>query len=122
MSTENIYTEKLFSYGTLQYEAVQLSTFGRKLNGTSDILIGYRLSTLKITDPNIADISGEAVHPVLIHTGNKEDKVAGMVFEITLEELHSADKYEVADYKRIDVTLSSNIQAWVYIGLNHTTS
>jgi hypothetical protein len=36
-------TEKLFSYGTLQYEAVQLDTFGRTLLGQKDVLLGYRL-------------------------------------------------------------------------------
>ena len=35
-------TELLFSYGTLQIEAVQLSTFGRKLVGTADELPGSR--------------------------------------------------------------------------------
>ena len=34
--------ENLFSYGTLQYRKVQIETFGRILNGTNDILIGYK--------------------------------------------------------------------------------
>ena len=40
--------ENLFSYGTLQYRKVQIETFGRILNGTNDILIGYKLKELKI--------------------------------------------------------------------------
>jgi hypothetical protein len=32
----------VFSYGTLQLEAVQLATFGRKLVGTADVLRGSR--------------------------------------------------------------------------------
>ena len=36
----------LFSYGTLQHEEVQLSTFGRKLAGEKDLIVGY-LSTPK---------------------------------------------------------------------------
>lgn len=43
MNTDIRYSEKLFSYGTLQQETVQLSTFGRKLQGTADVLIGYHL-------------------------------------------------------------------------------
>lgn len=115
MNTKNIYTEKLFSYGTLQYEAVQISTFGRKLNGSRDILIGYRLSHIQIHDTNVVATSGESVHPILINTGNKEDKVSGIVFDISIEELQLADKYEVADYKRVCVQLHSGASAWVYV-------
>ena len=46
-------TEKLFSYGTLQYEAVQLANFGRKLEGNKDQLPGFELSMLEITDPDV---------------------------------------------------------------------
>lgn len=47
--------------------------------------------------------------------GTVTDEVAGMVFEITPAELASADRYEVADYKRIRVRLKSGIAAWVYV-------
>ena len=40
----------LFSYGTLQHEDVQLSTFGRKLDGEKDLLLGYEPSLVKISD------------------------------------------------------------------------
>ncbi len=50
------YTEKLFSYGTLRYETVQLSTFGGKLQGESAVLSGYQLSQVKITDPQALKI------------------------------------------------------------------
>ena len=42
--------ENLFSYGTLQTDAVQLETFGRKLAGSPDVLSGYRLSLIPIHD------------------------------------------------------------------------
>ena len=38
-----------------------------------------------------------------------------MAFEITPAELAAADQYEVADYKRIAVTLLSGRAAWVYV-------
>ena len=41
--------ENLFSYGTLQSEAVQLATFGRRLEGKADRLIGYRVSMIPIS-------------------------------------------------------------------------
>lgn len=109
------HTEKLFSYGTLRYEKVQLSTFGRKLVGKSDTLLGYRLSTLKIEDPEVVATSGDAVHPILIYTGNNQDQVPGMVFDVSKEEIANADKYEVKEYKRVSAKLKSGIDAWVYV-------
>jgi hypothetical protein len=40
----------LFSYGTLQLEAVQLATFGRKLNGAADGLPGFEQSPGKMAN------------------------------------------------------------------------
>lgn len=108
-------TEKLFSYGTLRYEAVQLSTFGRKLVGNPDTLSGYKLSQVTITDSNVIAVSGDDTHPILIATHNENDKVDGVVFDITAKELELADRYEVADYKRVGVTLCSGVFAWVYV-------
>ena len=42
--------EQLFTYGTLQLEEVQLETFGRRLEGRPDDLIGYRLVKITIED------------------------------------------------------------------------
>ncbi len=108
--------EKLFSYGTLQYEAVQLATFGRKLEGSPDILTGFSLSWLTIKDPTVVETSGEAKHPIITFTGNSKDQVSGFVFNISQEELEQADSYEVDDYRRILVSLDSGIKAWVYVG------
>jgi gamma-glutamylcyclotransferase (GGCT)/AIG2-like uncharacterized protein YtfP len=115
MKPESPCSEKLFSYGTLQYEAVQLSTFGRKLVGKPDILAGFCLSKLKINNPQVVATSGDAEHPILRSTGNPIDEVSGMVFDLTKLELEQADTYEVADYKRIQVTLRSGSSAWVYV-------
>ena len=46
---------------------------------------------------------------------NLDDAVAGKVFTITAAELEAADRYEVSDYKRVDVTLRSGLTAWVYV-------
>ena len=108
--------EKLFSYGTLQYEHVQLATFGRKLQGHHDILIGYQLSQLQITNPDVIATSGQAIHPVLIHTGIESDQIPGMIFDISLSELLQADIYEAQNYKRVSATLLSGKSVWVYIG------
>jgi len=44
----------LFSYGTLQEENVQRSTFGRLLQGQRDELLGFEPSSVKIEDPQLA--------------------------------------------------------------------
>jgi len=108
----------LFSYGTLQYESVQLSTFGRVLRGTHDILLGYKLSTIEIIDPDVITLSGESIHKILHYTDNLNDCVEGMLFEITPEELQQSDRYEVDSYKRVLIKLQSGQDAWVYIDTN----
>ena len=111
--------ENLFSYGTLQQEQVQLDTFGRKLEGFIDELVGYSLSEIKIKDVNVIESSGKEIHPIVIYTGNNEHTVSGTVFKITPEELAQSDKYEVEDYKRVITTLKSGKTAWVYIAENN---
>ena len=67
-----------------------------------------------ITDPDVLIKSGNALHPIVL-PGHKDDQVAGRVFEVTAEELTAADRYEVADYKRISAPLVSGLTAWVYV-------
>jgi gamma-glutamylcyclotransferase (GGCT)/AIG2-like uncharacterized protein YtfP len=108
-------TERLFSYGTLQLQSVQLATFGRKLDGQLDRLSGYRLDQLKIEDPAVVATSGKTHHPVIAPTDRAEDSVEGAVFAITPAELAQADIYEVKEYRRERVTLASGLQAWAYV-------
>lgn len=105
----------LFSYGTLQQEGVQLSSFGRLLQGTPDAMPGFRKSMIEITDPDVIRASGSNFHPIVVPSGDFGDEVAGTVFKITARELAAADAYEVSDYKRIEVRLKSGIDAWVYV-------
>lgn len=105
----------LFSYGTLQQENVQLSTFGRLLQGQKDELLGFEQSLVRIEDPQIVAASGKTHHPIVKFNGRNDSRVSGTVFEITDAELASADRYEVAAYKRIAAMLASGKQAWVYV-------
>ena len=107
--------EKLFSYGTLQLENVQRDTFGRVLTGNKDILEKYVISKIKITDQKVIESSGTDIHPILEYTGNETDFVEGILFEVTQEELISADEYEVDDYKRTKVTFKSGKTGFVYL-------
>jgi hypothetical protein len=106
---------KLFSYGTLQQEDVQLATFGRRLSGVSDALVGYRQSVVAIQDPEVVRTSGKTHHPIVAFTGKREDCAPGTVFEITDAELAHADAYEVAAYVRVKAPLASGLEAWVYV-------
>ncbi|MEZ5961427.1 MAG: gamma-glutamylcyclotransferase family protein [Hyphomonadaceae bacterium] len=108
-------SERLFSYGTLQQENVQLATFGRLLNGAPDALIGFKDEIVEITDPDVLAKSGKRFHPILSESGDDADRVTGTVFEISAEELAAADKYEVSDYKRVSARLASGSMAWVYV-------
>jgi hypothetical protein len=109
----------VFSYGTLQLENVQLSTFGRRLSGERDELLGYEQTMMRIDDPEVVAISGKDHHPAARFTGNPADRVSGTVFDITDEELESADRYEVATYTRVSGHLASGKVAWVYVDARH---
>jgi gamma-glutamylcyclotransferase (GGCT)/AIG2-like uncharacterized protein YtfP len=106
---------RLFSYGTLRQESVQLATFGRLLSGTEDAMVGYKRSMIEITDPDVIAKSGMTLHPIVMESQDPTDEVWGMVFTMTATELAAADAYEVSDYRRIKVRLKSEVDAWVYI-------
>jgi len=106
----------LFSYGTLQDEKVQLSTFGRRLHGQRDELPGFVPSLVKIENAQLAAKIGMTHHANVTFNGRKDSRVSGTVFEITDAELAAADQYELpAAYKRIAVLLASGKESWVYV-------
>lgn len=105
---------RLFSYGTLQQEQVQRAQFGRTLTGFADALPGWRSEMVEITDADVLAKSGLRFHPIVM-PGAPTDSVTGTVFEISDEELAAADSYEVADYRRVEVTLASGLSAFVYV-------
>jgi len=104
----------LFSYGTLQDEAVQVSTFGRRLRGGPDELVGFELGRLKIEDAAFVAQSGQAEHAIVKRNGREDSRVKGTAFEVTDAELAKADAYEPAGYRRVSASLASGRQAWVY--------
>ena len=106
---------QLFSYGTLRDGAVQLANFGRLLSGRADSLPGYTLVPIAIRDPAVVALSGKS-HHLIARRSSAADEVIGVVFEITAAELAAADRYEVSEYTRVQVTLKSGTQAWVYVG------
>jgi len=115
VETASKFPVRLFSYGTLQDKAVQLETFGRELAGIPDAMLGFVPKLVEITDPQVLAASGKTHHPIVQPSAHPTDEVSGTLFEITEQELAHADAYEVADYKRISVTLKSGQVAWVYV-------
>ncbi len=105
----------LFSYGTLRYREVQLATFGRELEGQPDALIGFALSMVEITDPEVLATSGDTHHPIIHPTGLATDIVDGVAFRVTEAELAAADAYEVDDYRRIQAPTRSGLDVFVYV-------
>jgi GNAT superfamily N-acetyltransferase len=109
----------LFSYGTLQEEAVQLSTYGRRLNGQRDELVGSEPALVKIAAPEVAARLGKTHHHNVVFNASDASRVAGTVFEITEAELVSTDAYEAPFfYQRVLASLASGGQAWVYVHAN----
>jgi hypothetical protein len=104
----------LFSYGTLQEPDVQRSTFGRLLSGHIDELVGFVKEVFRIEDPAFVAASGKADHAIVRFTDRNEDRVKGMVFEVTESELAQSDAYEPRGYARVSATLASGTVAWVY--------
>jgi gamma-glutamylcyclotransferase (GGCT)/AIG2-like uncharacterized protein YtfP len=94
----------LFVYGTLLDPEIQLSVFGRVIEGRSDQLIGYKV--VKKTF-----LSGK--YPAVV--SNRSSITEGKVLTVTEDELNSADRYEGDEYTRGEVQLESGCLAWIYI-------
>lgn len=95
----------LFSYGSLQEEAVQLNLYNRVLAGKKDYLEAFAFSNQKIA----------SLYPIIFKTDNLTDRIVGMVFEISEEELLITDEYEGDSYRKVQVKLKSGIIAWCYV-------
>ncbi|GAC1046285.1 gamma-glutamylcyclotransferase family protein [Rhizobium sp. No.120] len=105
----------LFSYGTLQLEKVQLSIFARLLKGWEDVLLGFRMTTVELTDASVIGLSGQTSFPIAAPSDDPADVVEGTAYEVTERELLAADAYEGSAYQRIEVVLASGQIAWIYI-------
>ncbi|MFD9690806.1 GDSL-type esterase/lipase family protein [Kitasatospora sp. NPDC001309] len=106
----------LFSFGTLLDRQVQTALFGRTVATTPAALAGYATRPLAITDEAVIATSGQDVHLTLER--RLGSTVEGAVLRLTDEELAAADAYEVADYARRQVLLTSGETAWAYLDAN----
>ncbi|WP_241845401.1 GDSL-type esterase/lipase family protein [Streptomyces silvensis] len=103
----------LFSFGTLLDAPVQHALFGGAVPSATASLTGYTTRPLPITDPSVIATSGLDVHLTLERRIGAE--VAGSVLRLTDRDLAAADAYEVDDYVRRRVLLSSGESAWAYL-------
>lgn len=85
------------------------------MEGKTDALVQYRLTTVRIEDEDFVVASGTAIHRNLEFTGDASDIVEGITFTVTHSELQQADAYEPAGYTRTLVQLRSGLNAWVYL-------
>ena len=107
---------RLFSYGTLQLPQVQLATYGRLLESEPDILVGYRLEPLPISDAHVVRLSGKAVHMIARRSDDPRDEIKGVTLVVSESELVASDAYEADVYTRVLETLASGRDAYVYVG------
>ncbi|WP_171168942.1 GDSL-type esterase/lipase family protein [Streptomyces sp. I05A-00742] len=103
----------LFSFGTLKDGHVQTALFGRTVPTSPASLAGHTTRPQPITDPAVIATSGSDVHLTLERRTGAV--VEGVVLRLTDADLAAADAYEVDDYVRRRVLLSSGESSWAYL-------
>lgn len=106
----------IFSYGSLQQDAVQLANYGRVLRREPDELIGWVRTQIDVPKSHKAAAAGISHYANVERSPDSVSRVAGTVFEVTDAELAATDAYELdAEYARIEAELASGRSAWVYV-------
>lgn len=103
----------LFSYGTLQDQSIQMKLFGRKLQGSTDSLEGFKMEYIDLNTPD-SEWNARFVYPIAIPTNSSEDCIEGVVYEVSTDDLKIADTYEGSSYRRIEFVLKSGRTCWFY--------
>jgi gamma-glutamylcyclotransferase (GGCT)/AIG2-like uncharacterized protein YtfP len=106
---------RVFSFGTLRQESVQQALYGGTVPTVPDALVGWRLTTVRITDPAVIAASGSDVHPGIERSGDMADRVDGGVLTLDDAGLRATDRYESVGYERTSVVLASGRSAWIYV-------
>ncbi len=108
-------THDVFSFGTLRQESVQQAIYGGTVPTVPDSLVGWRLTTVRITDPAVIAASGSDEHPGIERTADPADRVDGGVLTLDDEGLAATDRYESVGYERTSIVLASGREAWIYV-------
>lgn len=98
---------KIFSYGTLWDENIQLSQFGQKFDVDSDLdyISGWDIIRVKIY--------GE-YHKVAIE-GDKSLTIMGAIVYIPDDLIDKVDEYEGKEYKRISIKTLTGNECQMYV-------
>ena len=104
----------LFSYGTLQQESVQEELFGRKLNGSPEVLHRFKTEIIKLEDEGFDSFTEDDLFLIAVKTGELTDYIKGIVLELSDEELYKADAYEPKEYTRVQAITESGKEVWLY--------
>ena len=106
----------VFSHGSLQQEAVQVSLYGRALRCEPDELVDCIRTRIEVPAWHKAAAAGVTHYANVMFEAGCGSRVAGMAFELTEAELAMTDRYEAdAEYVRVMMTLASGRRAWVYV-------
>jgi gamma-glutamylcyclotransferase (GGCT)/AIG2-like uncharacterized protein YtfP len=106
----------IFSYGSLQEEAVQRAIFGRVLRSEADALLDCLRSLIEVPKSHKAAASGLTHYATVTFASASGGRVPGTLLELTDAELVATDEYErVSDYVRVSVVLASGRTAWIYV-------
>jgi len=106
----------VFSYGSLQQEAVQLAVYGRTLRGEPDALVDWACSLIEVPKGHKAASTGVTHYANVTFARDCGSRVAGTALELTDAELAASDEYErEAEYVRVMATLASGRRAWLYV-------
>lgn len=106
----------LFSYGSLQEEAVQLSICGRKLRGEADELFDCVRTMIEVPKWHKAAQTGLTHYATVTFAPASGSSVPGTLLELTEAELSATDSYERdSEYVRVKAALISSRNAWVYV-------
>jgi gamma-glutamylcyclotransferase (GGCT)/AIG2-like uncharacterized protein YtfP len=106
----------ILSYGSLQQAAVQISVYGRVVQGEPDDLVDCVLTLIEVPRLHKAASSGLTHYKNVEFSPGSGSRVSGTVFEISERELAVTDAYEQeSDYVRVRAVLASGRNAWVYM-------
>lgn len=105
----------VFAYGILKIEKIQVKNYGKKLEGSSDILRGYKLNSITIKDTVLIEDIETNNFEIAVNTKDENDIIEGFVFEINGEELAKTDQYLNTHYMRVLETNQKGEDVWVYV-------
>lgn len=108
----------LFSYDILNSQDIQLQIYGRRLDGMDDTLSGYTLKDSNLNGSKVKDNRTRTLSQHAIKTKDPKDKVKGMLYEITGEELVQTDRHILKNYHRVLETTDSGAEVWLYMENN----